>query len=197
MESIEAIYKFGNLYEKNSRKRILINDGAAVTIIMNEEDKLSDDPNLVHPEILDAAAKEKQVSDFISKEYYWKLFDSGTWLYFEISAGVKRREGKQPIRTRFKVKLLEDLYIYNKKEDVKYARFFDCLCLVEECLSDFEFFEPIYATSLNDAYTKTYELYFAMFGKSTCNAFDRFSKAEDMRVMIRGLTESIQQRPSI
>jgi hypothetical protein len=64
---------------------------------------------------------------------------------------------------------------------------------VESCLSNFEFFESIYATSLNDAYTKTYELYFAMFGKSTCNAFDRFSQNTSMTPMIRDLTESIQQ----
>ena len=111
-----------------------------------------------------------------------------------ISAGIKRKEGKTHIECLFKVRLLEDLYIYNKKSEVKYARFFNCHCIVESCLSNFEYFESVYATSLNDAYTKTYELYFAMFGKSTCNAFDRFSINEDMTPLIRELTESIQKK---
>lgn len=90
--------------------------------------------------------------------------------------------------------LLEDLYIYNKKKEPKDARFFECQCLVSKCLDEgFMFFEPTYAKSLNDAYTKTYELYFAMFGKSTANAFDRFFESYSFDAPIRGLTEQIQE----
>lgn len=117
----------------------------------------------------------------------------GKLFILKFSAGVKKREGKIDIICIFAVKLLEDLYFYNKKTEPEYARFFDCECIVEKCLTNFDFFEPIHAKSLNDAYTKTYELYFSMFGKSTCNAFDRFFEEQNMEIPIRGKTESIQK----
>lgn len=193
MQSIEAIYKFGNLYDKNTKKRILIDDGASITVTFTPEDILLQDPNLKPDQLRSTKEKEEEVKAFIGNEPYWMVLSADTNLYFKISAGVKRNEKTEAIECLFKVRLLEDLYIYNKKEDPKYARFFNCHCIVESCLSNFEFFESIYATSLNDAYTKTYELYFAMFGKSTCNAFDRFSQNTSMTPMIRDLTESIQQ----
>lgn len=196
MKAIDAVYKFGNLYDRVSKKRILIDDGAEISIVLNSNDLLAEDPNLKPKKFHSAKEKQDEVNQFIIKEgegKYWKLFDRDKLLFFKISAGVKRKIKTEQIHCLFQLRLLEDLYIYNKKADPKYARFFDCHCLIEKCLSDFEFFEPIYATSLNDAYTKTYELYFAMFGKSTCNAFDRFSEKPDMRVVIRGNTESIQK----
>ena len=60
-------------------------------------------------------------------------------------------------------------------------------------LTNFDFFEHILAKSLSDAYTKTYELYFALSGQSTCNAFDRFFKEQDMQIPVRGKTEFIQR----
>lgn len=193
MQSIEAIYKFGNLYDKDTKKRILIEDGASITVKLTPKDILLQDPNLKPDQLLSTEKKEEEVIASIKNEPYWKVLSADTSLYFKISAGIKRNEKTEAIECLFKVRLLEDLYIYNKKKEAKYARFFNCHCIVESCLSNFEFFEPIYATSLNDAYTKTYELYFAMFGKSTCNAFDRFSQNESMIPMIRDLTESIQQ----
>ena len=193
MQSIEVIYKFGNLYDKNTKERILIDDGVSISITLDPKDVLLQDPNLKPDQLLTAEEKEAEVKAFIRNKPYWKVLSCDTNLYFKISAGIKRKEGTEAIECLFKVRLLEDLYIYNKKIEAKYARFFNCHCKVESCLSNFEFFEPIYATSLNDAYTKTYELYFAMFGKSTCNAFDRFSQNESMTPMIRELTESLQQ----
>ncbi len=199
MESINAIYKFGNLYDKTTKKRIVISDGAEVSIVITSaEDILPEDPNLSEATPLNAKEKEKEIQKFCNKQKepakYWKLFESGKTLYFEISAGIKTGDKQvKKFEYIFKVQILEDLYIYNKKKEAKYARFFDCRCKVKECFPEFEFFEPIAATSLNDAYTKTYELYFAMFGKSTCNAFDRFSETPDMKSIIRGKTESIQE----
>jgi hypothetical protein len=196
MKSIDAVYRFGNLYNRKTLKRILMEDGAEIAIVLNESDVLTEDPNLKPDEILDSEKKREQIKAFLPNEAsgkIWKLFKEKKYLYFQISAGVKRKNGVEPIHFLFKLKLLEDLYIYNKKEDPKYARFWDCHCLVEECLSKFEFFEPLYCTSLNDAYTKTYELYFAMFGKSTANAFDRFYESKDLKEPIRKLTEETQK----
>lgn len=191
MKRINAIYKFGNLYDPNTRKRILIEDGAEIKLQVNSEYILAEDPNLKPEKLLNSDEKQKEVEE--AQKRYWKLFDSDTRLYFEISAGVKRKTSVQHFRCLFQLHLMEDLYIYNLRKESKYARFFDCHCLVEQCLSDFDFFEPIYAKSLNDAYTKTYELYFAMFGKSTGNAFDRFYESPKLGIPIRAKTEAIQK----
>jgi len=169
MEAINVIYKFGNLYDKTTKKRIVINDGTEISLVLNSRnDILPEDPNLTDTKpLLNAEQKEQEVKIFCKKQArttrYWKLFTEGKALFFEISAGVRTRNEVKVFRYTFKIALLEDLYIYNKKSEPKYARFFDCRCKVQECFPEFDFFEPIAATSLNDAYTKTYELYFAIW----------------------------------
>lgn len=191
MKSIDAIYKFGNLYDRKTHNRILLEDGSDISITVNIENVMAEDPNLHPDNLLNSVEKEKEVKE--AQKKYWKLFNAGKLLFFEISAGIKRKTGTEPIRCLFQLKLLEDLYIYNNRDEPKYARFFDCHCQVEKCLTNFDFFELIYAKSLNDAYTKTYELYFAMFGKSTCNAFDRFFETSKLEEPVRDKTESIQK----
>lgn len=199
MKSIDAIYKFGNLYDKATKRRIIINDGAEVSItLQSSNDLLSEDPKLPQKAPLNAKEKEDAVIAFCQKQQeqtkYWKLFKKGKHLYFEISASVKSRDGMEPFHYIFELELLEDLYIYNKRNEPKYARFIDCACQVQKCSPQFEFFEPMMATSLNDAYTKTFELYFAMCGKSTCNAFDRFAESDTLPLRpIRKKTEDIQK----
>lgn len=190
---MDTVYKFGNLYDIKTNKRILINDGAKVVINLDPEDLLKEDPNLKPDKILKKEEKELEIKVFIGDNKYWHLFDAGKLLYFKISAGVRRKKGIEPMNFIFELRLLEDLYIYNKRNEPKYARFFDCHCLVERCLGNLDVFEPMYTTSLNDALTKTYELYFAMFGKSTGNAFDRFFERKDMKVAIREATEAVQK----
>jgi len=193
MKKIDTFYKFGNIYDKATNKRILINDGAKVNIIIDADDILPEDPNLKPSKILKKSEKEAQIKDFVGEHKYWLLFESGKTLYFKISAGVRRKEGVEEMNFVFELCLLEDLYIYNKRKEPKYARFFDRYCLVEKCLGNLEVFEPMYATSLNDALTKTYELYFAMFGKSTANAFDRVSESKQVKVPIRQATIDVQK----
>ena len=194
MKGIEVIYKFGNLYDKATRKRILIEDGAQLVIAVPSEKLLEEDPNLKIPTILNAEQKKVQFKNKHGLTPYWKLFNAGDLLRFDISAGVRLRERKTvQIRCTFQLRLLEDLYVYNKKKRPKDARFFDCNCLVEECLTNFEFFEPLYAKSLNDAYTKTYELYFSMFGSPGANAFNRMYEI-DPKKPVSQKTEEIQKR---
>ncbi len=198
MKKIEAIYKFGNLYDKQTRKRILIEDGTDVSIVVDENRLLTEDPNLKPADLLDSEKKKNEIEAFIEKTgtaiervNYWKIYGAGQLLFFDITAGVKRKDTTESIKCRFQIELLEDLYIYNKKSKPEDARFFKCQCIVKNCSANFTFFEPLYAKSLNDAYTKTYELYFAMFGSPTCNAFDRFYEMISDNP-IRGLAESIQ-----
>jgi hypothetical protein len=195
MKSIDAIYKFGNLYDRKTRRRVLMEDGAQIAVVINENDLLNEDPNLKPENLLNSADKKDAVSLFISgKGKSWKLLDANQILYFEISAGIKKKTKTEHFNFIFEFKLLEDLYIYNKKSEPNGARFYDCHGIVEKCTPVFDYFEAIYAKSLNDAYTKTYELYFAMFGKSTANSFDRFFLSPDRKEPIRNMTESIQKK---
>jgi len=198
MKSIDGIYKYGNLYNRETGKRILIEDTTEISIVLNESRLLAEDPNNKPHDNLNEEEKKqavfKNLGPIVSN---WRLFESGKILYFDISAGVRKTERNDFIYRKFQVRLTEDLYIYNKRDGVEYARFFDCNCVVEASFPKLDYFEPVYAKSLNDAYTKTYELYFAMYGKSTCNAFDRFFEALEFKSPIRNLTESIQGEPSI
>lgn len=199
MKAFNAIFKYGNLYDRDTKKRILIEDGSEISITLNEQNILITDPNIKPQTLLNAEQKQNAVLTWVGgSTKVWKLLESDTLLYFQITAGVKKENVTHRIFSSFQVKLLEDLYLYNKKKEANDARFCECHCLVECCINDsIDFFEPIYATSLNDAYTKTYELYFAMYGKSTCNAFDRFYEDSGMRVPIRGKTLEIQKQPSV
>lgn len=92
MKAIDAVYKFGNLYDRVSKKRILIDDGAEISIVLNSNDLLAEDPNLKPKKFHSAKEKQDEVNQFIIKEgegKYWKLFDLDKLLFFKISAGVK------------------------------------------------------------------------------------------------------------
>lgn len=198
MRGIKTVYRFGNLYDEATRKRILIEDGAKVIVLIDPEYLMEQDPYLEGEPLLNAVEKKEEMNTWAEKNghpSYWKLFEAGKKLYFDISAGIKRKGHTVHIKCKFQLRLQEDLYIYNQTSKPKLARFWKCQSLVEACLTNFEFFEPIQAKSLNDAYTKTYELYFAMFGSPGANAFDRmYEQTPDDP--IRGKTEEIQKQPA-
>ena len=198
MKAFNAIFKYGNLYDPDTQKRILIEDGSQISITLDEKNILLDDPNIKLPTPLNPEQKRNEVINSDKAFKAWKLFENNHLLYFHITAGVKKQNTTDRIFSSFSVRLLEDLYIYKKTENAENVRLFDCHCIVESCLNQsIDFFEPLYATSLNDAYTKTYELYFAMYGKSTCNAFDRFFDNERMILPIRDETLEIQKKSSV
>ncbi|NGF56178.1 hypothetical protein G5B35_19080 [Parapusillimonas sp. SGNA-6] len=122
-DQIDAIYKFGNLYDKATKRRIIINDGAEVSItLQSSNDLLSEDPKLPQKAPLNAKEKEDAVIAFCQKQQeqtkYWKLFKKRKHLYFEISASVKSRDGMEPFHYIFEPKLLsctlhQKLLLYN------------------------------------------------------------------------------------
>jgi hypothetical protein len=199
MKQIKALYRFGNFYDTQTKKRILIEDGTPVDLYIPEEGILDTDLNLIPNKFANADEKHIECNLFYWENEdakFWKLYDAGQLLYFELTAGIRKRYETQYFKIVFQLRLLEDLYIYNRKKELKDARFFKCLCIVEECKSDFEFFEPLYAKSMNDALTKTYELYFSMFGKSTANAFDRLY-LHNPDFPVREATEEIQAKEPV
>jgi len=93
MKPVQAIYKFGNLYDRVTKKRILINDGAEVSITLREDDILSEDPNLRQKSLLNAEQKRAAIEALSNKRgrvRYWKLFNSGKTLYFKIFGRSKK-----------------------------------------------------------------------------------------------------------
>lgn len=195
MKAYDIVYKYGHLYDKNTQKRLIIKDGAKITITIDTKDLLEKDPNIIEMEILNNEKKEMQIKEFsdrLGMKSFTKILSAGEFLYFRIKAGVRKGdEQTEPFQSVFRVRLLEDLYVYNKTKDVTDVSFFECQCEVEKCMTELEFFESIRAASLNDAYTKTYELYFAMFGKSTANAFKRFFLDASLEKVIRSLIDEI------
>ncbi|MGH1388407.1 hypothetical protein [Kordia sp.] len=84
-------------------------------------------------------------------------------------------KGKEQFNLEFRLELLEDLYMYNKKDRPEMAQLFPCKCIISECLTNnFAFFEPVYGDSLNKARTKLHELYFSLVVNPASNAFREF-----------------------
>lgn len=178
MKAIDVIYKFGHLYNRETQERILIEDGAQVSIVINTENILKEDPSIAQKEKpLNSESKVLELANkFGSTTPYWLLKKSGDSLFFKISGFVPKRHGNESFLLEFRMELLEDLYIYNKKRDrPEMAQLFPCKCVISDCLTNnFEFFEPVYGDSLNKARTKLHELYFSRVVNPASNAFREF-----------------------
>lgn len=106
---------------------------------------------------------------------YWKIKNSGEYLFFKIQGFIQTKNDRKSFNLHFRLKLLEDLYITNKRKDPKWAALFDCKCVVDRCFNDdFTYFEPVHGNSLNKARTKLHELYFRRVANPSSNAFNEF-----------------------
>lgn len=185
MTSIETEYKFGHLYDQKTGKRILIEDGAKVVIVIEENSLLKEDVSIsgFQPyEILNSDNKLKQVENKClgDNRPYWKIKNAHEYLFFKIQGYIPKRDKKENFVLDFRLKLLEDLYITNKRKDPKWASLFDCKCVIDHCYNnDFNYFEPVYGTSLNKARTKLHELYFSRVANPASNAFNEFFESQN------------------
>ncbi len=191
MKNLNAKYKYGHLWDKTTGKRIILKDNSEILIAGDNNCFEIQDLNN-HPIIPLSKSKilEKvKLTDNLSK--YQIILDRGSILYFEIKVTLKK-EDMERIECVFEVELLEDLYIFTKTTwKNTLPNLFDCACAVRsEVTNRLEFFEPIFAYSLNNAYEKTYTHYFANQGSSTCNAFDRFySKTNSQKLFLKNRRE--------
>jgi hypothetical protein len=170
MKAYNAVYKYGHLYDSETGKRILLADNSKFSVTVNAEDVLAVDPynhefELRDPDSIIASLKEKKYKEAS------KVLPAGSKIFFDISAGSKGKKTER-LFCNFQVQLLEDLFIARKEAGGKY-NIMECHCVVEQCLSgNLNFFEPIYSYSVNNAYMKTYDFYFRLFGSPTVNARD-------------------------
>ena len=167
MKTKNAVYQYGHLYDELGQ-RILLAESSRIEIIFNERDVLPNDP--YNSEL--KARSTEEIKQALKKSKYIEgicALKANSIVYFEISAGFKHKKKEHAIY-KFQVRLLDDLYLARKEKDKNYS-ITDCHCIVEKCLSkNLEYFEPIYGKSLNNAYMKTYDFYFRLYGSPTTNA---------------------------
>jgi hypothetical protein len=173
MISKDAIYKYGHFYEKATGKRIIIKDGAEMSIILPGSHLLiENDPLNTQLEIRTDEEIIKHLEKFKNFKRHKKLLEAGDKLYFKISSGIATSELENRKVCIFEVELQESLFMYETTS----KSLASCYCIVHKVIEgDLPYFEPIYAYSLNDAYSKTYVHYFNIYGKNTCTAFSKFT----------------------
>lgn len=166
MQHIKVKSKFGKIYNTETGRRIILKDGASFLLVADKEVFAKDDPLnrlFSKDEILDNKHKEIEVRYTKDLKSYYKLFPAGTILDFRFGITSKKSE-EEKIYYWFKLQLLEDLYLIKKTTHSQDAPplLFKCKCEVfREEGGELEFFEPIYAQSLNQALAKTIAYYFA------------------------------------
>tara|TARA_R110002096_G_scaffold365147_4_gene558489 strand:+ start:1505 stop:2098 length:594 start_codon:yes stop_codon:yes gene_type:complete len=177
MKAYAAKFKYGFLYDQETDKRIILAEGSKLTITVENSDVLNQDP-YNHP--YNPEKEEKKMSELKGKGYKEVVIlkEKSKPLFFEISAGF-RSKSHEPIKSLFEVQLSETLFGARKEFDRDYD-LISCHCVVSKCISEnLEFFEPIYAYSLNDAYSKTYDFYFRLYGKQAANAKEKIMEGRN------------------
>lgn len=176
--TFEAEYRYGKLYDKKTGKRILIAEDANVTIVVNNTDILDKD---IFNHAFQTRSKEAIEEEIKEYKYYryWLFASRGSLLRFQIKAGKTGRGKTKVINRNFNLRILSELYMVQKKENDIKGVVYPTTCVVESVEGGLANFEPIYAYSLNDAYMKTYDFYFALYGKPTTNIYSNFQLIEE------------------
>ena len=177
-KTFDAVYRYGKLYDAETKTRILVAEGAKLLVIVNEIDILPKDPynHYEEPRTKEAIEEELKRKKFFR---YRLLAERDSCLQFQIKAGKANKNGKYRMEHTFTVRLLSELYMVQKTKANKYGIVYPASCVVESVTGDLPNFEPIYAYSLNDAYMKTYNFYFALFGKPTINIYNNYFLLKD------------------
>ncbi len=171
MRNINAIYKNGNFYDKDTKEQIYIADSEEIIIIGMEESFLNSDPRATIPVELNAEEKELSLKKLEGLVEYKKIISEGESLFFNINP-----RNNPNVNSQFEIILLEDLYVYRKAGwEGKKNQLFDCACkLIHNPSKDIEYFHQLSGSSLNNIYEITYMTYYAKYGSPTVNAFKRF-----------------------
>jgi hypothetical protein len=170
MESKNLIYINGHFYEKQSGLRLELREGAEICIVATDKDFIKADPAGTWPlEVMSNEEKEFELENDAEIVAYKKILNKGSFLYFHIPRTKKLKHG-------FKIELLEDLYMFRKKNEEE-GDLYGCWCVVKENVSNsLSYFENIYARSLNELYKNTFVHFFGNKGNPACNAIKRFSE---------------------
>jgi hypothetical protein len=170
MESKNLIYVNGHFYEKQSGLRLELREGSEICVVATDNGFIKAKPAGTWPlDVMGSEEKEFELKNDTEIASYKKILNKGSFLYFYIS-----RTKPEKIKHWFKIELLEDLYMYRKK-NVEEGDLYGCWCVVKENISNsLSYFEDIYARSLNELYKNTFVHFFNNKGNPACNAIDRF-----------------------
>ncbi len=176
MKPIEAIFRNGRLYDLASDQSINLREGANVILIVDSPDHLNPSGPYVSPR--PARTSNDVLNEVQQAGYheYRKVFDREQKLYFTITAGHRDSNRTSRVSCQFEVTLLQELYLRQSSASQNEGKFHTtCHYGVSACLtpSVLPKFEPVHVDSLNQAYTKTYETYFARLGSSAATIYDK------------------------
>ena len=164
MKSFNIIFKNNKFYQFDTGKRVYPKDGGIFLLVSDDENFAENDPlNLpFNEDVKNSEAKLEEVKQLKNLKSYALMLPADTILYFSFSLNKKKNENES-MKYGFRLRLLEDLYLYcaTSWRENKPAEVCDCKCVVEQDFyPNVDYFEPIYANSLNEAYSKTRQFYF-------------------------------------
>jgi hypothetical protein len=199
MKAINAIYKHRHLYDNETGKRIILEENSEITITVQDNSILREDP--YNPPHKAFRSRERIIEELKAKYDFVSLFlEKGSKLWFRVNAGEKVRKSKSAKKSEddsnpefiknkdaflFEIELDEDLF-WVAKDNGGDSVVSECACtVVREYYNHLRFFEPIYAPSLNKAYTNTYEFYFPLYGSATASIYNTISLNKNGNELLR------------
>lgn len=190
MKPIEAIFRNGRLYDLTTNQSINLREDARIVLIVDSLNHLNPTDPYIAPTAVrttDEVLKEVQQAGYYE---FRKVFNREQTLYFTITAGHRDTGRSNRVTCQFEVTPLEELYVRRSDARQNEGKFHTtCHCVVSSCLTPdvLPKFEPVYVDSLNQAYTKTYETYFARFGSSAANIYDKLFMDQQQTQSVRAL----------
>lgn len=176
MKSFKIIYKNNKFYEEESGKRLYPHDNTQYILAGDDTNFGTEDPlNLPHKKINSAEEQLIELEKITNIKDKVKILSAGDKLEFNFK--LTKRKDFEDFEYSFGLVLLEDLYLYNciSWQSEKLPELLDCKCMVDKNISkNVDFFEPIYADSLNEVYTKTRQFYFPNQGTPGGSVYQKF-----------------------
>lgn len=190
MKSHNIIYKNNKFYDTVTGRRVFPKDGELFLIAGDNNSFGNHDPlNVAHKseDVFNSEKKLDEVKKIKNLKSYKRMFQANENIYFDFSITKQKSEG-EPKHYRFRIQFLEDLYLYTCttwKENTL-PELHNCRCVVIDDLNrNVDYFEPIHAISLNDAYSKTRQFYFPNQGTPGASVYKKmdngFQTLEDLR----------------
>jgi len=179
MKAFKVVFKHGHFIEVNTNKRILPRQGGEFIITANEEDFERFDYKIATREPLDIGVQAKTVFAKYGEQNVIKIRNRGEKLVFVIS-NSQRVPGDESRKYVLVCHLLEDLYVYHKKNKPERYKFENwklasCVCEVDSCADGgLQISEKITADSLNKLFSHSVNFYFPLQRSGTTNAYDNF-----------------------
>ena len=174
MKTYYIIYKNNKFYDTATRKRIYPKDDGQF-VIAGDNDSFGeyDILNQPHEILFDSAQQLNEVKEIKNLNKYIRILPANTSLYFDFRITKTKHDNEQK-NYAFRLELLEDLYLHSCTtwKDIKLPELHHCRrVVIKDLVGNVEYFEPIYATSINEAYSKTRQFYFPNQGTPRASVY--------------------------